>query len=600
MQTRRAPLLLQPAAEDRMFRRLRPAVVVDIQYDDHTKSAGEPGGSPTLATLTGAVGSKEPASHQPGGTHSSSASQLQDKTELAATLHGPSSRLDRPLDTFTSRAPQIEVHWDPNEAPTRVCVGGDLLAMWRPSPAEPLDSNARDALVTGALRSVHEAPTERFSPTLPASLLLTSDGASSTGRSTRSVDRRTKRTKHDLPPLPSVLDEAYPFPDPYSAERGAPSSALSSIESTNEPTGAEYDTQRAPFEPDDELIYSPSQHLVSEQGGKRKRWFLPWLGGALIAITSGGTAYWIFSRPNTTEVLLETTPADAAVTIDGRVLPGAPGPRRTLQLPAGNHQLLVEKPGFTTQKQTLTLNTDPRGEPHSLSVALTQEVNSAKLAVSSNPTGAVIVVDGHETNLITPAVLSELSLGRHTVTLKREGYVDAEQTVRVPQDAMVSITLAKAQREQREREAAQPQAAPSEPQNRRAARTALRDDVRPALPLQNSETSQTTPAAVAAKDNTRAERAETEQDTRRVGSLAEAAMLTESVNDTGILQLSTRPSSEVYVDGEHVGRTPLGTLTLPAGRHTLRLENAPMNVRKTVEVTITAGKTVSRVEDLGK
>ena len=59
------------------------------------------------------------------------------------------------------------------------------------------------------------------------------------------------------------------------------------------------------------------------------------------------------------------------------------------------------------------------------------------------------------------------------------------------------------------------------------------------------------------------------------------------MSETGTLQLNTRPWAEVYVDGEHVGHTPLRALTLPVGRHTLRLENAPMNMSKTVEVTNT-------------
>ncbi len=66
----------------------------------------------------------------------------------------------------------------------------------------------------------------------------------------------------------------------------------------------------------------------------------------------------------------------------------------------------------------------------------------------------------------------------------------------------------------------------------------------------------------------------------------------------GVLQINSRPWARVLVDGQFVGHTPQRALRLAPGRHRVRLENEPMEMSKSFEVTIAAGQTVTRVEML--
>ena len=73
-------------------------------------------------------------------------------------------------------------------------------------------------------------------------------------------------------------------------------------------------------------------------------------------------------------------------------------------------------------------------------------------------------MDGRDTGKTTPAALVDLPLGAHAVGLALEGYVAAEQGVRLPEDALVTVSLtpvaasAAAPREPAPREAPQPPA----------------------------------------------------------------------------------------------------------------------------------------------
>lgn len=66
----------------------------------------------------------------------------------------------------------------------------------------------------------------------------------------------------------------------------------------------------------------------------------------------------------------------------------------------------------------------------------------------------------------------------------------------------------------------------------------------------------------------------------------------------GTLNISVRPWAHVYVNGERKGETPILGLSLPAGEHELRLENAELAVTRVVHVTITAGESYTYRADL--
>jgi serine/threonine-protein kinase len=59
----------------------------------------------------------------------------------------------------------------------------------------------------------------------------------------------------------------------------------------------------------------------------------------------------------------------------------------------------------------------------------------------------------------------------------------------------------------------------------------------------------------------------------------------------GQLQIVVLPYAIVYVDGKRRGLTPLPALSLPPGRHTVKLVNDDLAAEKNLTVEIRAGET---------
>jgi hypothetical protein len=66
----------------------------------------------------------------------------------------------------------------------------------------------------------------------------------------------------------------------------------------------------------------------------------------------------------------------------------------------------------------------------------------------------------------------------------------------------------------------------------------------------------------------------------------------------GLLQVNSRPWARVIVDGSFVGNTPQRGLKLAAGRHHVQLVNDQLEMSKALDVTISPGQTVTRIEML--
>ncbi|HTU63245.1 MAG TPA: PEGA domain-containing protein [Polyangiales bacterium] len=67
---------------------------------------------------------------------------------------------------------------------------------------------------------------------------------------------------------------------------------------------------------------------------------------------------------------------------------------------------------------------------------------SANVAISSDPPGAQIILNGRASSHVTPTKLTDLAPGRYMIGLKLAGYAEAKEALRVPGDALVSIKLA--------------------------------------------------------------------------------------------------------------------------------------------------------------
>ena len=106
----------------------------------------------------------------------------------------------------------------------------------------------------------------------------------------------------------------------------------------------------------------PAAHAFTEDENpfahKRSKGMLSYVAYAVAAIliVGAGVALWSFLRaPTTVSVMVETTPPDATVTIDGRALPDAASPYTMAGLGMGEQVLQVQKPGFEDYRQVCNI-----------------------------------------------------------------------------------------------------------------------------------------------------------------------------------------------------------------------------------------------------
>ena len=63
-----------------------------------------------------------------------------------------------------------------------------------------------------------------------------------------------------------------------------------------------------------------------------------------------------------------------------------------------------------------------------------------------------------------------------------------------------------------------------------------------------------------------------------------------------MLRINSRPWSQVTLDGNAVGHTPLFDLRVAPGSHTIQLLNPEFGLSKTIHLKVAAGESVTRVE----
>jgi len=233
-----------------------------------------------------------------------------------------------------------------------------------------------------------------------------------------------------------------------------------------------------------------------------------------------------------------------------------------------------------------------------------QTVTTGMLSVTSTPPGASIVLDGADSRMTTPATLTGVSAGSHTVLLGLTGYVDTQQAVTVK--AGVTSTLQAVL--SKEADASKPPAEPSNPPVQPGepsvtppaqAETTLRVTSTPgsaAIVLDSKETGKITPSTIVVDSGSHTVSLRLSGyavATRTVGvSKGKQTSLSVSLSKLaavplGSLRITSVPAgATVSIDGKAMtGKTPL-TLSVALGNHTVRvaLHGYETYVRTGVEV----------------
>ena len=122
------------------------------------------------------------------------------------------------------------------------------------------------------------------------------------------------------------------------------------------------------------------------------------------------------------QLTIDSVPQGAQVQIDGTGDPSWVTPFTLANLQPGQHSISVSKTGYTTDKRAVTVVAASRA-----SAVVHLEQLMAALVVKSDPVGASVYIDGHDSGAKTPAQVS-VNKGQHVILVRMSGYLDETMT----------------------------------------------------------------------------------------------------------------------------------------------------------------------------
>jgi hypothetical protein len=116
------------------------------------------------------------------------------------------------------------------------------------------------------------------------------------------------------------------------------------------------------------------------------------------------------------QLVVTSVPDGAQVQLDGSV--AGQTPLALSNVGAGPHLVVVAKAGYAAESRSVVVQPAARS---AVAVSLSQLASVA--AVSSEPPGAAIIIDGRDTGKVTPAKLV-VGQGSHFLMLRKPGYLE--------------------------------------------------------------------------------------------------------------------------------------------------------------------------------
>jgi len=132
---------------------------------------------------------------------------------------------------------------------------------------------------------------------------------------------------------------------------------------------------------------------------------------------------------------ISSVPVGAQLYLNGRKLGQAP--YEADRIKADTYELLARLSGFPDQTRTITVRPD---QDNSFIVRFDAPMGA--ISFTSEPSGATIYLDGNRSGT-TPKVVQNLTTGRHSIALRKDGYKDFTTNVSVEADEvkLVNATL---------------------------------------------------------------------------------------------------------------------------------------------------------------
>jgi serine/threonine protein kinase len=118
------------------------------------------------------------------------------------------------------------------------------------------------------------------------------------------------------------------------------------------------------------------------------------------------------------QLAIDSSPQGAQIQLDGKTDPSWVTPIVLSGITSGQHSITFSKAGYSADTRTVTIASNSK-----VSVAGRLNQLLAAVAVTSDPPGANIYIDGKNTGKLTPARIS-VDKGQHVVLVRKAGYID--------------------------------------------------------------------------------------------------------------------------------------------------------------------------------
>jgi len=293
---------------------------------------------------------------------------------------------------------------------------------------------------------------------------------------------------------------------------------------------------------------------------------------ALTALAAAGLAATAKAQAPDGQLRVATVPDGAMVTCDG-VLRDAT-PITVKGLGAGDHLVVVQKPGFLEARRTISLSA---GQKAALDLALAPVTGLA--LVDTTPAGAEVEVAGAHRGT-APLLITDLGLGRYRVKASATGYVTREVDMEIKDRIPVRVKIALVSDSAK-------LIVSSTPGGAAVTLNGINKGVTPCsierIPSGTSKLVISLPDYRPFQQEIRLEAGEEQKVDAPLKELP------------GALSILTSPSgAKVYVDDQLRGQAPVVLDTVPAGSHAVRVE---MGGYDTQTRTIDLAKSQTKAEE---
>ncbi|MCB9593489.1 MAG: PEGA domain-containing protein [Sandaracinaceae bacterium] len=341
----------------------------------------------------------------------------------------------------------------------------------------------------------------------------------------------------------------------------------------------------------------------------RKASKVPWILLGLVVLAATGVAGWLLTRPPPEAVVetgpgvmvLTSTPEGAAIWFDGDRR-SERTPATITDLPVGRYSVRLTHEDYVPWEQQVELTEDA---PRTELTATLERVSASNLAVinvSTVPDGARVLFDGRDTELVTPATITEIQPDvDHSLALSLDGYVtrsetvnlqagqttdlrfDMERTPLTPGESILRVVTVPADANVQFDGETYRTGSPYEFRvpTRTYRITVSRDGYHGldrSIQLRGGEVSEET---VELRRRATTGRRGGEEPTAPVS------------NEPGRLTFASNPWCNVTVDGRSAGQTPVVNFEVPPGRHTVVCTNPTAGTERVV-INVAPGQTVRR------